>query len=273
MRFRKKRPYGDFVYASQRKLNWLAAQSGISTRRSGHMSKVEGRAAVEAGVPSVAKVSAEGRRQETQAEVGAGERAVVELIEKVRRKLGTLPDLENGDLIQEGEWFQFHRPLKFGVGHSDAGPPLKALVVVDREPVPMESLAPGLLMNGSVAHVLDPYATEELRSAPGSRSGSGTERLFNWLEELRQELEAAPGIPMQAVLSQMEEAPRDARTALDMYGLFAREEWLKPYLAEPLMHGALCEGVAQGSFIAIGEEGTVVMGSPLYVRIAPLRQT
>jgi len=273
MRFKKKRPFGDYVYVSRRKLSWLAAEGGIRLTFPGPTSETESGAAVEAGLPSVARLSVGGRRHGTETESGAEERTVYELIERVEKKMGRLPDLERGDLIREGEWFRFHRPLKFGVGRSDAGPPLKALVAVDRSPVPIESLLPGLLMNGSVAHVLDPYATAELRSAPGNRSGSGTERLFNWAVELAERLEAEPGVSVRALLPQLGEPRRRTRAALDMYGLFASEDWLKPYLAEPLMHGAICEGIAQASFIAIGEERTVVMGTPLYVRIAPLRQT
>lgn len=270
MKMRKKRATGSFVYVSRRKLEWLAAQAGVDAGTA--RVTTERGAAVELGVPSVAKLSATARRQETVAAADET-RATVETIERVLRGMRGIPDLENGDLVSDGEWFRFHRRLKFGVGRADAGPPLKALVVVDQKAVPLESLAPGLLLNGSVAHVLDPYATEDLRSAPGSRSGSGTERLFNWLEELRRGLEANPGDDLRNVVDRVRGVPRSARTALDMYGLFAREDWLASYLAEPLMHGALCEGVAQASFTAISEEGTVVMGSPLYIRVAPLRQT
>jgi hypothetical protein len=201
---------------------------------------------------------------------GKTERLTVRRLEKVVRRLGHLPNLEAGETVGEGGWFRFRRNLRFGVGHSDVGVQIKALIVVDRERIPVGLSVPGLMMNGSITHVRPPYATDELRTAPGSRSGSGTERLFNWLEEVRRLREEDPRADPQAVLAALGSPPRGTATALSMYRLFAEESWMASYLAEPLMHGAPCEGVGRASFVAVGEDATVVMGSPLYIRECPL---
>lgn len=266
---RKKRQGGEIVYLSRQKLEWLMASFGIRVR-AWPSREVEGGATVEVALPPFAKASLGGRLQGAGTEWAGDASLVHEALEQVLKHLRRLPDLERGDLIREGEWFRFHRNLKFGVGHADAEPAVNALVAVDRSPLPAGSPQPALLMNGSVAHVLDPYATEELRSAKGSRSGSGTDRLFNWLEEVRRRGEDDPGASWRAVVSASREAPKGSDTVVDMYRLFSREDWLAPFLAEPLMHGAPCEGVARASFISIGDEGAIVMGSPLFVRLSPL---
>jgi hypothetical protein len=124
-----------------------------------------------------------------------------------------------------------------------------------------------------VAHVRPPYATEELRNAPGSRSGSGTGHLFIWLDAARRALEADPKANLDEIEAppfRGDDPPRSSTVALDMYGLFAQERWMSPHLSRPLVHGAPCEGVAQASFIAVSEETTLVMASPLYLRVRSL---
>jgi hypothetical protein len=268
--WKRKQPPAEFVYLSLNKLKWLAGDAGVKTSVFGPVVEVEKSAAAELGVPSVGTVSLGRRVQGTRNDWGMDARALRDVLAKVMRRLPKLPDLERGDLVREGGYFSFHRNLKFGVGHSDAGPPVKALIAVDRIPLPYGSPRPGLLMNGSVAHVLDPYATDELRAAASSRSGSGTERLFNWLEEVRGAEEAQPAASWSTILSHGETPPPKSEIAMDMYRLFASEDWLAPYLAEPLMHGGPCEGVARASHISIGDEGAVVMGSPLFIRLSPL---
>ncbi|HWT90508.1 MAG TPA: SAVMC3_10250 family protein [Solirubrobacterales bacterium] len=265
---RKQRTPGELIYLSTAKLREMAPQLGTKTR-SFKPSELEGSATAEVGAPDLGKVGVGGRISGSRIEVGVDERVNWEVLQKVLKRMGDLRDLEAGDLIREGEWFRFHRNLKFGVGRCDAEPSIKALVVVDREPISQGSL-PGLLMNGSIRHVLEPYAGNELPAAQGDRSGSGTDRLFNWLEEVRKAREATPTESFRTILSRIGPAPKDAQTALGMYTLFAREEWLSPYFAEPLMHGAPCEGVAQASFSAIGEERAVMMATPLFIRRCPL---
>jgi hypothetical protein len=266
---RKRRPT-EYVYLSVEKLRWLASGLGVPTTLLAPMTEIEAGGGAEVGLSPLGKISLEGRVKKVEIDWGQEARAVSEVLEKVQRRLGRLPDLERGDLIREGGWFKFHRDLKFGVGHADAGPPIKALVVVDRTSMPLNSLNPGLLLNGSIAHVLDPYATDELRAENSSRSGSGTERLFNWLEEVRQKEEAGPEASWGMILSRSEMTPPKTQAALDMYHLFAQEEWLAPFLAEPLMHGGPCEGIARASYLDLDDERSVVMGSPLFIRYAPL---
>lgn len=260
---------GDLVYLSERKLYTLAASSGVRTDRLEPKLAFEGTGGGRIGIPPVdlsAKASVKGERVDP----GAEDRSLLELLEKVLARSSKVADLEKQEDILEGEFFRFHRKLKFGVGHSDAGPRIKALVAVDAEPVPLDLTTSGLLLNGSIAYVRDPYATDELRETPGSRSGSGTERLFNWLDEARRAWEADPPADMRAILARTAGNPRGTTTAIEMYRLFAQEDWLAGHLAEPLMHGAPCEGVACASFIAPGEETLVVMGSPLFIRVTPL---
>lgn len=256
---------GDIVYLSDRKLYNSAAQQGIKTGAMRSDVDIEGTA----GVQPVLGISAQGTVRTGRSDPGKAERLTIRHLDAVIKRLGAIPNLEAGEAIREGEWFRFHRSLRFGVGHSDAGVQIKALVVTDQEQVPSGISVPGLLMNGSIAHVREPYATDGLRAAPGSRSGSGTERLFNWLDEIRRAQEDDLGANQREILESVGNAPRGGATALEMYGLFAKERWMAPYLTEPLMHGAPCEGVGQASFVAVGEEMTVVMGSPLYIKVRP----
>jgi hypothetical protein len=268
---RRRQAPGELIYLSDTKLYAWAAALGIKSDHTASI-ELEGTAGARIKAPPL-DVSAQRRVQKTQVDPGAEVRAKVELLERVLARLDKPANLEKNEDILEGDLFCFHRFLRFGVGYSDAGPPIKALVVVDGEPVPRNFSRLGLLMNGSIGHVWDPYATDELRMAEGSRSGSGTERLFNWLDESRRAWEDDPVANLRTILSRTERPPHGADNAIEMYELFARRDWLGKYLAEPVMHGAPCEGVARASFIAPGEGMTVVMGSPLYIRISPLRNT
>ncbi|MGN6276459.1 MAG: hypothetical protein ACTHNP_11120 [Solirubrobacterales bacterium] len=268
---RRKQVPGNLVYLSEAKLYGLAAHLEVRTDRIEPNLQFERTGGGRIGVPPMADLSGKATVKGERVDPGAEERFLLQVLEKVLARLGEMPDLEKQEDILEGELFRFHRNLKFGVGHSDAGPPIKALVVVDAEPIPRDLTTSGLLMNGSIAYVRDPYATDELRETPGSRSGSGTERLFNWLDEARRAWEADPPANMRTILSRTAGPPRGSTDATDMYWLFADEGWLAGHLAEPLMHGAPCEGVARASFIAPGEESLVVMGSPLFIRVAPLQ--
>jgi hypothetical protein len=269
---RRKRAPGELVYLSERKLHGLAADLRVDAGRLEPEVEFERSAGAQVKVPPLGGLSAQGRVRGTRNDPLAGARAEVELLDAVLDRLGRLPDLEKREDVLEGGFFRFERFLRFGVGHSDRGPAIKALIAVDREPVPRDLSRTGLLMNGSIVHVRDPYATEELRAAPGSRSGSGTERLFNWLDEARRAWEENPPAPMREIAARTQGPPRGTDDAIAMYRLFAEGGWLDEFLAEPVRRGAPCEGVARASFIAPGEEMTIVMGSPLYIRIAPLRQ-
>jgi hypothetical protein len=261
---------GDLVYVSRRKLHNCAAHLGIKTGSLEPDLEVRGTVGAEVGIPSLGSISAEGTARGTRIDDGAEEQHLHALLRKVVSGLGEIPNLEESGFVREGQWFRFHRDLRFGVGHSDAMPQIKALVMVDRQPIGPEQVKPALLMNGSIAHVRDPYATAEIRTTPGSRSGSGTDRLFNWLEEFRQAAEGDAEGDAAAIRGRTARAPRSIETALSMYRLFAEERWMQSPMAEPLMHGAPCEGVAQASMIIAGDETTLVMGSPLYVQVRNL---
>lgn len=270
-------PPGDLVYLSERKLLNLAVHFGLKTGGLKADVDVEGSAGLSAGIPGVGKVSAKGSVRAEHTDPARRLRAVAKLLDEVVERLGgeRLPNLDSGEDVREAGWFRFHRRLRFGVGHADVAESLRALIVVDREHVPAGLAVPGLLLNGSLAHVLAPYGSDELVEAGGARSGSGTDHLFAWLDNARRALELDPN----ADLDQIDASPfkprdrtelRNTDVALDMYRLFAEERWVDLSVVPRLLHAAPCEGVAQASFVAVGEDTTVVMGSPLFLRIRAL---
>lgn len=267
MRWRRRASPGDLVYASTGKLYAHGAQVGLRTRSLEPRVELSGEAGMQATLPPVAGAAAKGAARAVQVDPGKDERLLHRHLESMVGRLGHLADLEASDPVHEGQWFSFRRRLSFSVGHADAEPAVNALIVVDAERESQAPSVPGLLMNGSVAHVRAPYATEELRQAKGVRSGSGTDRLFIWLEEVRRQWEASPEADLRTIRERTRVGARSAEVAHDMYSLFCREDWLTNHFAEPVLIGAFCEGVARASFVAVGEERTVVMGSPLYARM------
>jgi len=268
VRGRKRSSPGDLIYLSTRKLYGCAAQLGVETEVAlpdlSFERGVEGRLSL----PPVA-VSAGATRAGGYTDPGWEEQVLHDHLARVVARLGELPSLEDAAAVREGGWFRFHRPLRFGVGHADANPSIKALVAVDSTQVPRGSPVPGLLMNGSIAHVRDPYATDELRAAPGCRSGSGSDRLFIWLEEMRLAWEEEPEASLRSIFARTGSPAKDGTTAWEMYGAFSESPDIAAHMAEPLMHEMTCEGVGQASFVATTEEITLVMGSPLYIRRRP----
>jgi hypothetical protein len=264
---------GDLVYLSERKLRQLAIDLKVRTGSFDGDVVVGAEAGLDAGVPPVGRVSAKGSIQAGYSDPAAGQKAIARQLEAVVRKLGgdAIPSLDAGeDGIREGKWFRFHRQLRFGIGHADSIPKFKALIVVDERPVPRGRPIPRLLMNGSVAHVLDPYASEEMRTAPGSRSGSSSDHLFIWLDEARRVLEEDPGADLAGLGSEFfrkDLPPRETSRAMEMYGAFAEERTAAPPVFPPLLNGHPCEGVAQASFVAVDEIDTLVLASPLFVRV------
>jgi hypothetical protein len=268
-------PPGDLVYLSERKLSSLSAQLGVRTGSFESRVDIEGTGGVSAHLPPMAQVSAQATVRAAHTDPGKRERVVARQLQRVVRRLGgkRLPDLEISERVREAGWFRFHRNLRFGVGCDDSTETIKAFLAVDQTHVPRDQSVTGLLMNGSLAHVLPPYSTAELRNGTGSRSGSATGALFIWLDAVRRELEANPMADIQTIdipSLHMGGSPRHPDTAISMYGLFSRDGWLDSPQFPQLFHGAPCEGVAQASFIAAGEETTVVMASPLYIRVRAL---
>lgn len=270
---------GDLVYLSERKLLNLATEFGVRTGSIDRDVALEGKAGLDAGIPPLGRVSATGSVRAEYNDPAGRQKALARQLEAVVRKLGgdRLANLESGEGgIREGKWFRFHRQLRFGVGHADAIPEFKALIVVDEEQVPVGLSIPGLLMNGSVAHVLDPYATEEMRNAPGSRSGSSSDHLFIWLEEARRALEADPDADLGTLPCEYldeELPPRDAEIAMETYRVFSEQRWMDPPLFPRLLNAGPCEGVAQATFVAVDDTRTLVIASPLFVRVRAFPET
>jgi len=174
------------------------------------------------------------------------------------------------------DWFRFQRPLRFGVGNGDSDHSVRALVLVDEHAVEREDPQPALLMTGAPHHLQDPYAYDRPDDVAGARSGSGTDELFCWLRDVWLTLDADQraglGGPAHELFRANPIAERPAM-AYEMYSLFAREDWMKPRFRD-IRRTAMCEGVGIVSLIAAPDHGlpSVVMGSPLYVRVcAPQR--
>jgi hypothetical protein len=267
---------GDLVYLSERRLLSTAVQLGLSTGSLRPELDLEGTGTISAGVPSIAKVSVNATAQGTREDPGKRDRLLLRQLRRIERRLQKegLPNLETDkDDVYDGSWFRFHRRLRFGVGADDSNHSVRALVAVDEHPVERGLSIPGLLMNGSPTHVRPPYLTDALLEDPGMRSGSGTGRLFVWLERVRQKLEEDPGADPSAIgepALQSDRPPRHTQTAIDMYGLFARDAWLSTPRFPQLLNGAPCEGLAQASFVAVNDEMALVMASPLYIRVRRL---
>jgi len=262
-------PPGDLFYVSDRKLLNLARHFGLKTAGLEPETALEGRGELELSLPPLARAKLGAKAQSTRRDPDRRNRAREQLLANVCKRLDkTGPaDIESGeDSIDEEGWFRFCRRLRFGVGHADDDQSVSAFVAVDETKVPGGTPVPGLLLNGSVAHVLPPYTSDELRNSPGRRSGSSTGRLFIWLDTARRALEEDPNADLEMLGApefDIGVPPRHPDTAVSMYALFARGDWLRPQL----LNGAYCEGVAQASLIAPGDHLTVVLGSPLFLRI------
>jgi hypothetical protein len=171
---------------------------------------------------------------------------------------------------RQGEWFRFRRHLRFGVGAADDDHAVRALVLVDETPVDEDGAVPGLLLTGAPHHLQEPYAYDAPDGVAGARSGSGTGQLFKWLRAARDTLDedARAGLDGPAAdLFGSNPVRSSAATATSMYRLFARDDWLEPPFPD-ISRPAFCEGVAIASLIMADSDLTVIMGSPLYVRVA-----
>jgi hypothetical protein len=52
-----------------------------------------------------------------------------------------------------------------------------------------------------------------------------------------------------------------------MYSLFARDDWMENPRFPEIVNHEPCEGVARATFVTVAETRTIVMASPLYVRV------
>ena len=267
---------GDLVYLSERRLTSTAVQLGLSTGSVKPELELGGTGTVSAGLPPIASGSARATIAGKRDDPGKRDRVMLRRLSRLERRLakGGLPNLETGlDDVYYGCWFRFHRKLRFGVGADDSGHSVRALIAVDECPVDPGLSIPGLMMNGSPAHVRPPYVTDALLEDPGARSGSGTGRLFVWLETVRQKLDEDPAADPSSVEEpafRSDGPPRHTDTAVSMYELFARDGWLSRPRFPQLLNGAPCEGIAQASFVGVNDRMALVMASPLYIRVRPL---
>jgi hypothetical protein len=269
---------GDLVYLSERKLNNLSVLMNLPTEILGptkHLS-AEGSAGINIG--AFGHLGLGLTQESTRIDLTREERALHDRLVEVIRRLepGGLPRLDSGPTeIAEAGWFSFHRKLRFGVGTDDDAHSVRALIAVDDEPVDPSSPHPGLLMHGSPAHVLPPYAVDFDQST-AQRSGSGSGTLFQWLDRVREQLDSHPRREIADLdLGEIRPSPSRARdvSAIMMYGMFARLGADRDFCVSQLLNSAPCEGVAQASLIAIDAETTVVLASPLYIRVRAFHPT
>jgi hypothetical protein len=256
----------EFVYLSERKLLNLARlydedPGWVETERT-----------KERGASANVRFAQAGRRTTTRSEPldpRPRDRALEALLGRMLGgPMSGLPDLdtsENG--VREGEWFRFRRALRFGIGMSDSNYSVNAFVLVDQEGVDQTGFVAGLLMNGSAIHVRDPYRRDVPDDLPGQRSGSSTERLFEWLVNRDRQNEKSIEASAEAPTKPQPLRPSDAGwIAAEMYHGFARSDSLIDPRFPDIVGRGECEGVAQVSLIGTHNETTVVMASPLYVR-------
>jgi hypothetical protein len=254
---------GELICLSERMLLNTAADMGIDA------GWVETEQTVETGGGLSLPVLRGSRKRSVRSEPldpRRRDRALETLLDDLLARLGP-PDLDTSEQgVDAGGLFGFRRDLRFGLGSSDSDNSVNAFVLVDRAPVDASVFRPGLLMTGSAVHVRDPYRSDHLGDGPGRRSGSGTGRLFEWLcavDAARAEGSVLPDRPDGSIFDE-----RDSSwAAVSMYNLFSRPDWMSNPRFPEIVNHAPCEGVAQASLVATHEGATVVLASPLYVRV------
>lgn len=266
-------PPGELIYLSERKLLNMARSQGLDTawfdtdvtaqvEGQGALPLLPGTGACAGGKVIAQRVDPQPRR----------ERAMEQALEKLLRRLSKyeLADLDAGEQgVHEGDWFRFHRRLRFGVGTDDSTGSVRALILVDQEPVDDSGIGAGLLMNGDPKHLRPPYRPDDVDDHPGHRSGSGTGRLFRWLNEAREAHEKT-GVADRAAhemgVFATDPPTEGGKVPVSMYNLFARDDWMTDPRFPQLVNPAACEGIAKAYLVRTWEQTTVVMGSPLYAR-------
>jgi hypothetical protein len=276
-------PPGDLIYLSDRKLRDLAQHFGIKGSRYETTVLVQGSGAATLPLAPGTSLSASIAARAERIDHDQARRTRARLLDRVIAALeneGPLPHLDRhagpppttADLGQ-GCWFRFDRDLRFGVGAADSDHSVKALVFVDHCAIEQDDgVTPGLLMTGAPHHLQDPYSYDSPDAVSGARSGSGTNELFCWLRDAHRTFETDPlsglGTPTSSLFLTNPVASLPS-VALSMYELFARDDWLAPAPSFPdIKRPARCEGIGIASLVVSSDEATVVMGSPLYVRVA-----
>jgi hypothetical protein len=261
----------EYVYISERKLLALARLRGISTAWFKRHVTVEGSGRFSLPLAPGTGISGKAAAGVQRVQPDQYEHAIERLLDKVVRDLQRegVADLDaTSGTLTDGNWFRFHRRLRFGVGSAQGEPDVRALVLVDRQAVEGYSLVPSLLMFGSPGHLRPPYHSEPLETSPGARSGSSTGTLFEWLQRTRQSREVAP----QADLNQLREglSLESPEAPHVMYDLFTQRDWMANPGFPRLLDRRPCEGLAEVSLIAADDRRTTVMATPLFVRVRQL---
>ena len=262
------------VYLSEQKLWDVAHARNLVEHHVERRHTTDAQARVSLPILPGTGVSAEACFHSERDDRHQARRATVRALEAVIKALDGdgLPHLESGTRSpRDGEWFRFHRDLRFGYGCSEDDHSIAALVLVDHEPVDRCGRA-GLLMTGSPWHLRGPYRPPDGTKIYGARSGSGTGRLFEWLETVRRQREANEPVSVSSyedLLFRREDALDGHSVPVSMYRLFASVGWIEPSFPQ-LTNAAPCDGVAQVSRVSVDGDIAVVMASPLYVRVLSL---
>ncbi len=257
----------ELVYVSESKLFGLARAHNlaVSWLERGTAFEGTGRLAVPLLPGTGLSVEASAKAQRVHPE--RREEAIENLLDRVVGSLEKdgIADLEalSGDL-DDARWFRFHRRLRFGVGASEYDSSLRSLIIVDREAVAANDVIPGLLMFGSPRHLRPPYFSENLANSPGGRSGSETGTLFAWLRTADQAFDD-PEMNLDSIRADRRLEASNAPES--MYRLFAEDDWMGNPRFPEIVNYLPCEGIARATFVAPGDTRTVVMASPLYVRV------
>lgn len=260
------------VYLSERKLWNMARGRGVPTDHTQRERATDASARLSLpsalGTSASAEIRAHSERVDAQQRARTSDRVLDGVIDSLRRD--GLCDLDSAMRTpREGEWFRFHRDLRFGYGSADDDHAVAAAVFVDREPVD-ECGRGGLLMTGSPWHLREPYRPDEGTEIHGARSGSGTGRLFAWLEAVRTARESddrTDADPFDDPLFHRDRSPDGPTEPTDMYRLFADDDWMARPRFPHLVHPAPCEGIAQATLVSVCHQTTVIMASPLYLRV------
>jgi hypothetical protein len=266
-------PPGELIYLSERKLLHLARLRGVSsawTAREERLQAQGGSVLRAAERPPAGnwltrrRLDPERRRREIDS-------LLPRLVWAMAERHG-LAALDEGALgIGDGSWFHFRRSLRIGVGAADETRPRRALVLVDREPVETDGLLPSLLMHGSVRNLRTSCRDQDLVMQAGSH-GPGTGTLFRRAAEVEMARETEIEAHLPTLVDRLYEGRHERGSSEElasMYETCASEDWAGALPLPQLAGGQPCEGIAHTSLLAAGHGRTVVMATPLYVRIAP----
>lgn len=247
-------PPAEYIYVSDTKLASQLAHYGIAAADTATTFGASG----SSPPPLKAKVRFTSQRTSSTTELDLLE----QLATAARRRVATTLD-DDGAELREGEWFWFHRELRFGFAHADSDHEATSFLLVDSFPMQRAGVVPGLLMHGSWQHTRNSMFIENPTGFPLQRSGSQTTVVFKWTKRAAElEQGVADGLGPWS--------PDYDDHAISMYDLFADPSRVK-FGMPHLLGKRPCEGLATVTKIAVNENGeSVVFASPLFVRAAVL---